>query len=89
MFAVYTLHSECFISKPGSTTVGLEFTSTCNERGDSIQHFIQLAPVIGNALHQVAELIYRDLATLTHKLHLLLEIIGRFEMHSFEGWFTG
>ncbi|KAL7386361.1 hypothetical protein ABVT39_007328, partial [Epinephelus coioides] len=84
MFAVSILRSEWFISKPGSTTVGLEFTSTCNERGESIQHFIQLAPVIGNALHQVSELIYRDLATLTHKLHLLLKIISCFEIHSFE-----
>ena len=69
--------------------VALGFTSTHTERGESIQHFIQVNSVIGNAQHEVSDLIYHDLATLTHKLHLLLKITGSFEIHSLEAWFCG
>lgn len=79
------LHSGRFISKLCSSSDGLEFTSTFTTQRKPGQHVIQLAPVTGNDLYQLSELINRDLATLTHKLLLLLKIIGSFEMHSFEG----
>lgn len=53
-------------------------------RRESIQHFIQVNSVIGNARREVLHLIYHDLATLTHKLLLLLKITGSFEIHSLE-----
>lgn len=63
----------------------LEFTSTFMKQRKPGQHVFQLAQVTGNDLYKLSELINRDLATLTHKLLLLLKIIGPFEMQPFEG----
>lgn len=87
IFAVSGRHSEWFISKRSGAAVRLACASTCDEWGESIQHFIQLAPVVGHALHQVWELRHRDLATPAHKLRLLSKIIGWSKMRYFEGWF--
>lgn len=76
IFAVSGRHSERFISKQSGAAVRLACASTCDEWGESIQHFIQLAPVVGHALHQVWELMHRDSATPARKLHLSLKNIG-------------
>lgn len=47
LLGVSVLHPEWVISKLCSTTLALEFTSTCNNRGESIQQLIQ--PVNGDA----------------------------------------